>query len=284
MAASERTRTLRTVTQYVMAHGLLVLISCLLFLPVVWLLVTALKLPTEYLTYPITFLPRAPQWQNFVDVLTRIDYFKYMRNTVVLGLLSTVLTVTSSALAGYGFARFAVPGRNALFTIVIGMLLVPATVMVIPQFIIFSRLGLTNTYWPWVLWGLGGSAFSIFLFRQFFAAFPTELEEAASIDGCGAFRTFWQIFVPNAKPALATAAILTFIGVWGDWFTPLIYLSDENTTLGVKLATAYTDLQGNPLVPLTIAACVFYAIPPLLLFFLAQRYIVEGAVTSGLKG
>lgn len=262
---------------------LLVAVACLILLPVIWLGLTSLKRDVDYLTYPISWLPQVPQWNNYVAALTIIPFFTYVSNSLILGLIYTVLCVVTSAMAGYAFARFAVPGRATLFTVVVALLMIPQIVTVIPQFMLFSRLQLTNTYWPWVLWGLSASSFHIFLFRQFFAAFPKELEEAAEIDGCGPARIFWQMFVPNAQPVLATSAIFNFTWVWGDWFTPLIYLGDANTTLAVKLATAYVNPQGQPLIPITLAACVLYTIPPLVLFFLAQRYILQGVVTSGLK-
>ncbi len=162
--------------------------------------------------------------------------------------------------------------------------MIPSIVTVIPQFIVFSRLHLTNTYWPWILWGLAASPFHIFLFRQFFASIPRELEDAAEVDGCSPFRIFWQIFLPNAKPALATSFLFNFVGVWGDYFTPLIFLSDEKTTLAVKLVRAYTDPQGHVLITTTLAACVIYTLPLVILFFLGQKYLTRGVVTSGLKG
>ncbi len=271
---------LRQLGTYAMLAG----VGTLILMPVVWLVITSFKRDVEYLTCPITWVPAVPQWGNYVAALTIIPFFTYVGNSLVLGLTYTVLCVFTSAMAGYAFARFALPARNVLFTVVVALLMIPQIVTVLPQFILFSRLQLTNSYWPWVLWGLSASPFHIFLFRQFFAAFPKELEEAAEIDGCGPTRIFWQMFLPNAQAVLATSAIFNFTWVWGDWFTPLLFLGDANTTLAVKLATAYVNPQGQPLIPITLAACVLYAMPPIVLFFLAQRYILQGVVTSGLKG
>jgi multiple sugar transport system permease protein len=153
--------------------------------------------------------------------------------------------------------------------------------------VIFAKLGLTNSYWPWFLWGISASPFHIFLFRQFFTGIPKELEDAAEVDGAAPFRIFWQIFLPNAKAALATSFILNFVGVWGDWLAPVIYLDDSKTTLAVKLATATYSNPGDPtgqiLVTLTLAAAVIYTIPPVIMFFIAQKNIMEGIVTTGLK-
>jgi ABC-type glycerol-3-phosphate transport system permease component len=187
-------------------------------------------------------------------------------------------------MAGFAFARFNVPGNRKLFMVIIAMLIIPGIVMTIPQFVIFSRFGLTNTYWPWILWGLTASPYQIFMFRQFFLSFPRELEDAAEADGCGPFRIFAQIFLPNAKPVLATSFIFNFSWVWGDYFHPLIYLSDENTTLAVKLAGSYVDPKGHALYTITLAASVIYTLPLIIMFFLGQKYILKGVVTSGLKG
>jgi ABC-type glycerol-3-phosphate transport system permease component len=273
-------RTMRFSTSY----AILALVTCLIALPAVWLVITSFKKEIEYLAYPIKILPAEPQWVNYNKALTLIPFHRYAWNSFFLAMSFTILTIVTSAMGGFAFSRFQVPGRNALFMIVIALLIVPGIVTVIPQFIVFSRLRLTNTYWPWILWGLSASPFHIFLFRQFFATIPRELEDAAEVDGCGPFRIFWQIFLPNSKPALATSFIFNFSWVWGDWFTPLIYLSDANTTLAVKLGTAYLDPQGHSLITITLAACVIYTLPLIILFFLGQQYIIKGVVTTGLKG
>ena len=132
--------------------------------------------------------------------------------------------------------------------------------------------------------GIGASPFHIFLFRQFFLSLPVELEEAAEVDGANILRIFWQIIVPNAKPVIATSFILNFLVVWGDFLMPLLYLTDKNTTLAVKLISGYVNLQGYPIVTPTLAASVLYLIPPVIMFFFIQKYIMAGVVTSGLKG
>ncbi len=271
-------------TRRTIAYLVLGLATAFILLPEVWLVVTSLKKTTEYLSAQIRFLPAVPQWVNYFTALTMIPFFDYVRNSLVLGVTFTVLCVASSSLTGYAFARLQAPGKNLLFSIVIALLMIPAIVTVIPQFVIFSKIHLTGTYWPWVLWGIAGSSFHIFLFRQFFTAFPRELEEAAELDGCGPFRVFLNVFLPNAQPILATSGILNFMWVWGDWFNPLIFLSDANTTLSVKLNYAYITPQGQQLTPVVLAACVLYIAVPVTLFFLGQKYILQGVVTSGLKG
>lgn len=251
--------------------------------PVVWLVLTSVKKEVEYLSWPVRFLPAVPQWVNYHLAVTMGNFPRYATNSVVLSTVYTTLVVISSALAGFGFARHHAPGRDALFMMVLAMLMVPGMVTVIPQFMLFAQLHITNTYWPWVLWGLSGSPFHIFLFRQFFSAIPKELEDAAEVDGCGRFRIFWQIFLPNSGPALAASAILAFNWVWGDYIYPKMFLTGANTTLAVQLVSAYADPKGNPLVTVTMAAVVLYTLPLVVLFFVAQKYIIQGIVTTGLK-
>jgi len=284
MTVRQRRISLRKAMWVTTSYGMLILVTILISLPVVWLLITSLKTATEYLSYPIQILPKVPQWYNYVQVFTLMPFWKYAGQTFFLAMTFTILIVITSSMAGFAFARLPAPGHNRLFSIIVALIIIPAIVTVIPQFIMFARLGLTNTYWPWILWGLTASPFHIFLFRQFFAGIPKELEDAAEVDGCSSLRTYWQIFLPNAKPALATSSMFNFSWVWSDWFTPILYLSDRKTTLAVKLSTAYVDPQSNPLVNVTLAACVVYMLPLVIMFFLGQKYIMQGAVTSGLKG
>jgi ABC-type glycerol-3-phosphate transport system permease component len=162
--------------------------------------------------------------------------------------------------------------------------MLPPILTAIPTYILFARIGLINTYWPWLFWGLAASPFLIFLFRQFFASIPKELEEAAILDGCSYWRIYWQIFMPLSTPVIITAVLLSFTMTWGDWFTPSIFLSSDNTTLAVALRTSYTDSHGNQLLNIVAAGSIIYMLPVLLLFFGAQRYFVRGIVTTGLKG
>jgi ABC-type glycerol-3-phosphate transport system permease component len=269
-----------------LSHGLLVVVALLLLVPIIWLLITSLKRNTEYLSYPIVFLPAVPQWSNYAQVFAPIyDFLRHAGMTTFLAAAYSTLCVLSSSLSGYAFARYLdVKASPKLFGIIISLLLVPSIVTMIPSFMIFAKLRLTGTYWPWILWGLGASPYHIFLFRQFFLSFPKELEDAAEVDGCTPFGTFWRIFLPNAKAALATSFILNFMWVWGDWLTPRIYLRADNTTLSVLINTVFVNPQGQQLTTLTIAGIVIYTLPIVVIFFLSQRYILKGVVTSGLAG
>jgi multiple sugar transport system permease protein len=277
-AASARVESLLTLAA-------VVVLAILFSLPTIWLLLTAFKPEAEYVTYPIKVLPSSPQVFNFYFAVTMFPYLKYFWNSVVLSSAYTVLVVLSSAAAGFGFARHQnVPGRSLLFGVVLGMMMVPWLVTVVPQYVVFSKLGLLNSYWPWVLWGLSGSPFHIFLFRQFFASIPKDLDDAAEVDGCSRFRLFWQIYLPNSLPAVAASAIFAFTWVWGDWLFPKLFLHDQITTLAVKLQTAYVDPYNQPLITITMAGVVLYILPMIIVFFVAQKLIIQGVVTTGLKG
>jgi ABC-type glycerol-3-phosphate transport system permease component len=265
-------------------YAWLALATVVFVLPIVWLVATSLKRQLEFAAAPIRLLPDVPQWVNYQLAVTLADFFRYAGNSLVLAGSFTVLVVATSALTGYGFARHRGPGRDALFVVVLATMMAPAIVLFVPQFVMFAKLGLTNTYWPWILWGLAASPFHIFLFRQFFVQFPRELEDAAEVDGAGPLRIFLQIFVPNSGPVLAASAIFAFLWVWGDYLYPILLLSADNTTLAVKLATAYVDAKGNPLQTVTMAGVILYVLPLVVLFFFAQKFIIRGIVTTGLRG
>ena len=259
-----------------------VLVAATVFaLPLAWVVVTSLKKQSEFGS---SLLPATPQLANYELALSLLDFMKFATNSLVLSSSYALIVVMVSALVGYGFARHRAPGRGRLFMLVLATLMVPSLVLFVPQFVIFAKLGLTNTYWPWILWALGGSPFAIFLFRQFFATFPRELDDAAEVDGAGPLRIFFQIYLPNSGPALAASAIFMFLWVWGDYLYPILLLSEDNTTLAVRMSTAYVDPRGNPLQTVTMAGVVLYVLPLIAFFAAANRFIVRGIVTTGLKG
>ena len=276
-------KRLRASVSYVILYATALIMS----VPVIWMVLSSLKSEPTFTQYPPVLIPDPVRWDNYVHAFTWIPFLHYAWNSTFLATMFSLLTVFMSAMVGFAFARLDAPGKGKLFGIVIALLMVPGIVTIIPQFVIFAKLGLTNSYWPWFLWGVSASPFHIFLFRQFFTGIPKELEDAAEVDGAAPFRIFWQIFLPNAKAALATSFILNFVGVWGDWLAPVIYLDDTKTTLAVKLATPTYSNPGDPtgqiLVTLTLAAAVIYTIPPVIMFFIAQKNIMEGIVTTGLK-
>ena len=193
--------------------------------PLGWLILTSLKAPNELSVFPIQFFPATPQWHNYLDALTFIDFLGYARNSLILATISSVLTTISSAWMAYGFARLSAPGKKFWFGLLISTMMMPSIITLIPTYLMFAKLGFVDTYIPWILWGLCGAAFMVFLFRQFFAGIPKELEEAAILDGCGHVRIFWRIFIPQSGPILAACMVLTFTASWGDGNKDLLGLA-----------------------------------------------------------
>jgi multiple sugar transport system permease protein len=282
---ADRDYSTRAVLSRVLFYIILIIISLVVLAPVLWLVLASLRLEENWQRYPIVIFPKVPQWINYITAMAaQYKFFKLAGNTLKIALPTTVFTVCSSSMSGYAFARLKAPGKNVLFVLVLSMLMVPRMVTQIPNFMLFSQLKLTDTYWPWYLWSLAGASWNIFLFRQFFATVSRDLEDAATVDGCSWFRIFWNIFLPLSGPVIATVAIFHFQWVWGDWFTPQIFLSAEKTTLGVAVARYYVDPKGMAINTLQTAATVLYILPMLIIFLFMQKYIVQGITTTGLKG
>jgi ABC-type glycerol-3-phosphate transport system permease component len=259
---------------------ILITVAVILMIPVFILVSSSLKTFDEIFTYPPVLLPRTPRWGNYIAIFLNTDFGEIATRTGTLALTFAVITTITSSIVGFAFARYRAPGSRFLFGIVIAMLIVPQIVIIIPQFIIYARLRLINTYWPWILSALAGTPLYIFLFRQFFLGFPKELEDAAEVDGCGPLRLYSSILMPNSKPAIAAVMIFAFISVWGDYFTPLIFLNPNRTLLGVALSRIWRF--GGP--GLGFTATVLYILPLVIVFFFAQKHVIRGVVTSGLHG
>jgi len=264
---------------------ILILVLSIFFLgPFIWLVLAALKTPAEWASLPITILPDHAQWDNFVQAVTQMNFLGYAGNSLFLATTYSVLITLSSAAVGFGFARLRAPGKKVLFMILLATMMVPQILTLLPTYTLFSRIGLVNTYWPWVLWGLAASPYMVFLFRQFFSSIPRELEDAAIIDGAGWFRIFATIFLPLSRPVLITSFLLSFTWTWGDYIAPALLLDIDQTTLAVAITAWYQDPNGNTIPTVQAAAAVLYIVPVLLIFFFAQRYFVRSTVSSGIKG
>ena len=207
----------------------------------------------------------------------------YTLNTLKVTILSVIGGVFSSALVAFAFARLKAPGKDLLFKLVLSTVMLPAMVTMIPLFIIFKSIGWYDTLLPLIIPSFFASPFYIFLIRQFFMTIPPDLEEAAKIDGCTTFRIFWQIMLPLSKPVLVSVSVFSFVAHWNDFMTPLIYLNSvQNRTLALGLAT-FSSVWGVDIVSL-MAASTTVLLPVLIIFFLAQKYFVQGVVMSGIKG
>jgi ABC-type glycerol-3-phosphate transport system permease component len=269
---------------YVLAIGL----ALLFCLPFFWTISSSLKSQSELYTYPPTLLPQDVRWNNYQLVFTLAPFARFIFNTIIVTAAAMVGQILSASVVAFGFTRFRFPGREVLFFIVLMTLMLPWQVTIVPTFLLFRSLGWINTFLPLIVPSFfGGGAFYIFLLRQFFMTIPRDLDEAARIDGATAFRIFWNIILPLSKPALATVAIFSFIEHWNEFIGPLIYLnSPENFTISIGLryfqSTAFTG--DEPRDAILMAASLIVAAPPLILFFLAQRFFVQGIVTTGMKG
>ncbi|HOU12653.1 MAG TPA: carbohydrate ABC transporter permease [Anaerolineae bacterium] len=267
--------------------ALLVAGAAAMILPFLWLLTSSLKTQLAVFRYPPQWIPIPPRFQNYVEAWTTRPFGVYLRNTFMILVLNEIAIVGTSALCAYGFARIEFPGKNFWFGVVLSTMMLPGIVLMIPTFVIFSRLHWVNTYYPLIIPAFfGGGAFNIFLLRQFFRTLPEELTDAARIDGCSEFGIFWRIMMPLAKPALATVAVFTFIGTWNDYMGPLLYLSkDPNKyTVALGLATFRSAFLGRTRWDLLMAASTMMIMPIIIIYFLAQRYFIQGIAVSGLKG
>lgn len=262
----------------------LIVFAMIFIAPFLWLISTALKTIPELSSFPVQFLPAVPQWHNFAQAFTQINYLAYTGNSLIVTITYSVLVAFSSAFVGFGFARLRGKGKKQLFIIMLSTLMLPQIVTAIPTYIIFSHINLIDTYWPWVLWGLASSPFLVFLFRQFFSSIPIDLDEAAILDGCSYFQIFWRIYLPLSMPVIATALVLSFTATWGDFFTQQLFLNQDNATLAVAMASGYLDPHGDPETTIQAAGSIFYILPILIVFFFAQKAFVRGIVTSGIKG
>jgi multiple sugar transport system permease protein len=266
----------------------LIIFAIIFVFPFFWSVSSSLKPPDEILSFPPTLLPSVPRWSNYVRVFERAPFARWILNTIIVVVLATLGAVLSSSLVAYSFARFRYRGRDLLFMITLGTMMLPAQVTLIPQYILWSKLGFVNTLLPlFVPQWFGGGAFNIFLLRQFILTIPREFDEAAIIDGASRFHIFRAILLPLCVPALMTVVIISFIANWDDYLTPLVYLNSEmqyTLALGLSLFKNYPETGGEPLQHLLMAASVMTILPPVLLFFIAQRYFVQGIVMSGIKG
>jgi ABC-type glycerol-3-phosphate transport system permease component len=260
--------------------------SIIFVFPVVWLIISSLKLETELIRWPIVWLPKIPQWNNYVQLWAdpRFGITKAAINSFTLSILFAVPNVFVSAFGGYAFARINAPGRSFFLSLLFATMLIPYSITIIPQFVLYSKIGLINNRLLWLLWGLGGSAYMIILFRQFYTSFPKDLDDAAEIDGANPFTTFIRIYLPNSAAPLAITFLFSFSGIWGDWFSQALFLTDKNETLAMVLATAFKNPMGRPVLTQTFAGIVLYALPLVVLYLFMQKQIVQGILTTGLKG
>jgi len=272
-----------------------VALAVLFLVPFFWMLVSSFKTKETMFTQPIEWLPRAWNWQNYPNAINYpgFPFLRFLWNSTYYSISVTIGTVMSCSMVGYAFARLRFPFRTTLFNITMATLMIPWVVTFIPTFILFKELDtftsnllnvrLLGTYWPLIIPAFGGNAFYIFMIRQFFMGLPSELSDAARVDGAGEFRIFWQIMLPLVKPALMVMAVFTFLATWHDFFGPLIYVSD-NRQFPLSLGLYAFRAQRTTEWALLMAASTITTVPLIIIFFFTQRYFLEGIKLSGLKG
>jgi ABC-type glycerol-3-phosphate transport system permease component len=251
--------------------------------PFLWLVASSLKTSTELFAVPTVWVPKVPQWSNYALSITSFPFLLYLRNTLLIVFCNIVGSVISATLAGYGFARVKWKGRNVVFVIVLMTMMLPFQVTMIPLFMVFQRLRWIGTFYPLTVTPFLGNAFFIFLMRQFFLTIPDALSEAAIIDGAGEFRIFARICVPLVRPAIATVSIFAFLNSWNDFMGPLLFLTRDRLytlSIGIQQIMSINDPRWN----LLMAMGVMMTVPVLIIFFLLQKYFIQGISFAGIKG
>ncbi len=265
-------------------HILLSLGAILMVIPFIWMISTSFKELAQVFVYPPEWIPEPFIWENYPKAFTAVPFARWFLNSLFIGLFVTLGQLVTCSLAGFTFARMRFPGRNVLFLLYLGTMMIPHHVTIIPVFVMMNALGLVDTFWPLIIPALV-SAWGTFLFRQYFLTMPQELEDAAKIDGCSFFRIYSQIFMPLSKPILATLGVFTFMGSWNDFLGPLIFLqSKDNKTLPIGLLQFRADFQGMSNWPVMMAGVVISVLPVLIAFVIGQKYFVRGIALTGIKG
>jgi multiple sugar transport system permease protein len=283
--------TARTFPARLMVQALLIAGSIVFLFPLLWMISTSLKPIEETMAMPPRLLPSSPHWENYFkavtyesDKLGYVPFVEYALNTLTICALGVIGTVIANATIAYGFARIDWRGRDVFFALTLATMMIPGPVLMVPTYVIFRRLGWVGTALPLWVPAWFGSAFNIFLLRQFFLTIPFELSDAARVDGCSEFRIFRDIILPLAKPALAVVALFHFLYAWNDFLGPLIYLTDQRTfTLALGLQF-YQSQHGGTEWNMLMAASTLVVIPVIVLFFFAQRTFIQGITVTGLKG
>jgi ABC-type glycerol-3-phosphate transport system permease component len=290
-AAAERMRSLRASKQWnsrfqhMATHAVLLLGGAVVALPLVWMLSTSLKSPQQVQDFPPVWIPNPIVWENYVNALTifPVPFGTFVWNSLYLSLGNVIGTVISNTIVAFAFARLRFRGSRVLFLIVLSTMMLPQQVTMIPLFILFSKLGWINTYKPLIVPQFFANAFYVFMLRQFFTTIPRDLDDAARIDGCGILGIFFRILLPLAKPAVGIVAIFEFTASWNWFLGPLIYLSKMETfplALALSLLNSTYRVLWSELMVVSFIAML----PPLILFFIAQKAYIQGIVITGVKG
>lgn len=278
-----RRNSVQNILRMTVVYLLLALFAFVISIPLVWMLSTSLKTSQQIFTWPIEWIPNPFVFENYPEALTARPFARWARNSMITAGFSVIGHCISATVVGYSFSRLRWSGRNVLFLVMLATLMLPQEVTLIPQFLIFRNLGWVNTLLPLFIPPFFGGAFNIFIMRQFMIMLPRDLDDAARIDGCGFVQTLLRIIVPQVLPAIGFIAINTFRNRWNDFFHPLIYLNDPKLyTLALGLRTFRNEYMVEW--SYLMAASLVAMLPVIILFFVAQRYFIQGVVFTGVKG
>ncbi|AGS26265.1 carbohydrate ABC transporter permease [Rhizobium sp. S9] len=266
----------------VLLYAIIVTVTIVMLMPFAWMLSASLKLSRDVFAFPIEWIPSQPQWQNYVDIWTKIPLALFIYNTSKLTIIVTLLQLLTSSFAAYAFAKLNFPYKNTLFLGYIATIAMPWQVYMVPQFLLMREFGLNNTHLALICLQ-AFTAFGVFLMRQFYMSIPTELCEAARIDGMNEYQIWARIMLPLSKPALSTLTIFTFVSTWNDFLGPMIYLTKtelKTVQIGLRMFISQYSAEYG----LIMAASVVALVPVLVVFLALQRFFVEGIASTGLKG
>lgn len=286
-AASMHTKSQKTAQRVgrIITYIILIFAAVICLFPFLWMVSTSFKETSEIYKMPPDLIPTNPTVQNYIEGWKGADFGLFFKNSLFITIIATVGTVLSSAFVAYGFARFKARFSGLLFTILLATMMLPTQVTLIPQYLMYNKMGMVNTYFPLLIpsW-LGGGAFNIFLFIQFFRTLPKELDEAAKIDGANSFQIFTKIMLPAVKPVMLAVLVMSLVYNWNDFFSPLIYLNDNKKfTIAIGLQF-FKGSQGNVQIGQMMAMSLVALLPVLIIFAVCQKYFIQGIKMSGLKG
>lgn len=285
MSTKTKSKTAHNRIVYTIIYIILIFCAVLCVFPFFWMITTSFKSTAEAYSFPPTILPKRWLFSNFVNGLQAADFGRFTVNTVLLVIVNTVATVLSSAFVAYGFAKFPAKGSKFWYTCLMATMMLPGQVTLIPQYLLYYKFHMVDTYWPLIIPSiLGGGAYNIFLYRQFFLSLPKELSEAAMIDGANSFQTFTHVMLPSVKPVSMCVGVMSLVWNWNDFYNPLIYINTTSKfTVSIGLQFLNSSM-GTTKIGQMMAVALIMTIPVMIIFFICQKYFVEGIKMSGIKG
>ncbi len=285
MSTKTKSKTAHNRIVYTIIYIILIFCAVLCVFPFFWMITTSFKSTAEAYSFPPTILPKRWLFSNFVNGLQAADFGRFTVNTVLLVIVNTVATVLSSAFVAYGFAKFPAKGSKFWYTCLMATMMLPGQVTLIPQYLLYYKFHMVDTYWPLIIPSiLGGGAYNIFLYRQFFLSLPKELSEAAMIDGANSFQTFTHVMLPSVKPVSMCVGVMSLVWNWNDFYNPLIYINTTSKfTVSIGLQFLNSSM-GTTKIGQMMAVALIMTIPVMVIFFICQKYFVEGIKMSGIKG